>query len=208
MIEILGWILLIGSTAAVIVVEYFDFNKSNDQRLHLPPSELNWFARAKDGYFDPKRSLIFTIAGIALGWAIAFAIPRIPGLEFLWLAKFIVALVFTIWAVWIWITIKKDIKNRDENLAKQKLKLERLAEEQNPDLVATPTLKAFKGKGHVFVSGTFYDFHEETGIPNGEAVMWDPIKAQEAKAKIAPRLLNLAKLPQSEWFDEDRAKKV
>ena len=201
---IVGWIVLAAGFAALVYVMHaVDGYKAARQTLYLPPGEKNPLYRGKDGYYDPKKAWIVDgiFYGIIVGLAIAFR-----DIEFFHIVE---GLVCAGVGGALYLRGKKDRERFDRNLATQKATLLKLQSDPEGNHVSRPSLKPFGPNKHVFVSGSFYDFHEETDIPLSEAgTLWDPQKAEDARVKIKARLVNLAKLPESEWFKVGRNLKV
>ncbi len=193
--------LAVGLALLVYVMHGIDAYKATRQPLYLPPGEKNPLYRGKDGYYSPTRGWI--VDGIFYAIIIVLAVI-FRSTEYF---NLVLGLVCAGVAGALYLRTKKDYERFERNLAEQKAILTKLKSDPEGNHVPRPTLKAW-GKGHVFVSGSFYDFHEKTDIPVGLAVEWDPIKRDEAMAKIKPRLVKLAQMNEIEWFQLDRSSKV
>lgn len=197
------WILGLASIAAVFFLWLLPWQrkdnwKSGLQRLHLPPAEVNKAANGKDGYFSLPHAIrndIIIDGGMLAGGVV---------LQFFWVGGlFIVAGFFGLYGWLIKDKIRKDLETLEADLSGQEKTLAAL--KINPDAyLPDPQLRAYPGKGHVFVCGTFYDLHEETDIPTG--VQFVPLEeVARAAAAIRPRLVALAQKAPSEWRKANRA---
>lgn len=199
---ILGWIVLFaGLGVLVYVMHWIDGYKASRQPLYLPPGEKNPLYRGEDGYYSPTKGWI--VDGIFYGIILALAVVFRDTEYFVLVLGIICAGIGGA----LYLRTKKDWERFERNLGEQKAILTKLKSDPEGDHVARPSLKGF-GKTHVFVSGSFYDFHEKTDIPMGEGVLWDPIKKEQALAVINPRLVKLSQMPESEWFKVGRNLKV
>lgn len=201
MIHVLGYIVLAAGEAFFLWQKTRDWAKSALQPLHLPPGEQNFLTRGKDEYFSATKSYIVNGVVIVLFTLAAIFIPQEH-------TPFIVGGMFFAWGFFVMSGIRKDIERLEANKARQIEILTKLRTDPDGPHVPKPTLKGFGPDKHVFVSSSFYDFHEETDIPIGVGVQWDPQKALDALAKIKPRLVRLAQKPESDWFVVGRANKV
>jgi hypothetical protein len=203
--EIVSYIILAAGIAFFIWQKRRDWWKSSLQPLHLPPAEVNPATKGGDGYFDQGRAYLvsgLTVAAFG-GAAITISLTSWEGAKY---APLVVGLIFGAWGAYVMNGIRKDIDVLNRHEREQRTLLAVLRSDPAGDL-PLPTLKAYK-PGHRFVLGTFYDFAEETDIPVGSGVAWDPIKAHEARDRIRPRLVKLSQMPESEWFKVGRAQKV
>ena len=199
--NILGYIVLAAGEGFFLWQKTRDWAKSALQPLHLPPGEQNFLTRGKDGYFSATKSYIVNGVVIAVFTLAAIFIPQEH-------TPFVVGGMFFAWGLFVMNGIRKDIERLEANKARQIEILTKLRADPDEPHVPKPTLRGFGPDKHVFVSSSFYDFHEETDIPIGIGVQWDPAKATEALSKIKPRLVALSKLPESEWFKRDRAEGI
>ena len=204
---IVGWIVLAAGLAyAVYEVRFKDAYKASLQEIWTTPAELNALFKGKDGYYSETKGIIVDSIVAGVGLAFAFFAPWEH-------VKLATGLVFAGLGGCIHLMQAKDWKRFKRNLATQKAILEKLKQDPEGDHLPPARLLGFGNDSgrprHVFVSGSFYDFYEDTDIPEStDGTLWEREKRDEALAKIQPRIAALARKPVSEWFKEDRAKSL
>lgn len=203
MTQIFGYIVLAAGLAVFHFFARKDSYKAERQPLYLPPGEQNPVMRGKDGYYSKTRGAIVDYGLSVIGILAAIFTPW-PG------SPFLVGGMFAAWGGYLKIAMKKDLERFNRNMAEQRAILEKLRADPAGNHVPLPKLQGFGPNKLVFVSGSFYDFHEPTDIPIGLGVeILDYRERQEAaRSVIKPRLVKLAQMNESEWFKVGRNLKV
>lgn len=205
----ISWLIFLAGLAVFIWMKRLDWGKSSLQVIHLPPVELNPVTRGKDGYFDQTRAYLVSgvMVAIATACAVGISLSSWEGSRY---APLIVGLIFAAWGGVVWIVIKKDIDVLHRHIEEQRAILTKLKSDPDGAHVPLPSLRRVTAEKIVFVSGTFYDFEAPTTLGfNSDVPSLEMLAHKEAAlAIIKPRLLKLAGLSDSEWFEKDRARKV
>lgn len=203
----LYWIAYTLGSVCFWWVEYQDAKWSNYYVL-TTTGEANWWSRGKDGYFSLKKSLLAT--GVYFGSVTAGAIFIPHDLSPLFGGMVLAAAGGAIWSV-VHKNVKKHKKIRTEQLTI-------LADiKKDPDnakqYLGSATYFADNGLKTYWIFRHFYDLRVLSTFQIPEGYFEDregKIEAARvvAEAELIPRFVALAKLPESEHFDRDRAKKV
>lgn len=209
---ILGYILMAVAFAFYQWMAYRDRYKASLQEIWTIPAEENDIYDGEDGYYSERKGWTVDIIVTSAGILTAFIIPRIPGLEFLWMVPFASAALFAIWGTYTYFKIEKDWKLFNKTIEGQRVILTNI--KRDPDnakeYLGSAKIIGF-GKKSVWKLKTFFDFYSDLGDPKfanmAANAEWFADQAR-AEAEMIPRIVALAKKPESEWFLEDRAENV
>lgn len=205
---ILGWIVYLIGSAGFWWVEFQDAKWSNYYDL-TTTGEANWWSRGDDGYFDLKKSLMWT--GLYFAGVTAFALFAPWEYAPLFAGGFLGAVAAILWFGVIAKNVKKHRGRRDEQLAI-------LANiKRDPDNAKAYLGKAKHFQGHdkrtYWIFSHFYDLRVLSTFQVPEGVFHDfdgKVEAARvfAEAQLIPRFIALAKMDTSVHFARDRNTKV